>query len=114
MDNKTIKVFISQSMRNRSSEEILKERKDIENRLKEFYENIEILDTYFTDNAGPIECLGKSIVMLKNADLVVFANDYRSARGCRIENMVCIEYGIRCISNIYNDYYLESVFKSFK
>lgn len=114
MDKKVIKVFISQPMGNRTEEEILKERKDIENRLKEFYENIEILDTYFTDNAGPIECLGKSIVMLKDADLVVFADEYRLARGCRIENMVCLEYGIRCISNLYNDYYLESVFKSFK
>ena len=60
------------------------------------------------------EPTAKDMIEISNADLVVFADGYRLARGCRIENMVCIEYGIRYISNLYNDYYLENAFKSFK
>ena len=38
--------------------------------------------------------LGKSLEYLADADLAVFALDWPSARGCRIEHEAAVQYGI--------------------
>ena len=44
---------------------------------------------------GPVWCLGESIKLMQDADLVVFLPGWYNARGCRIEYKICEEYGIR-------------------
>lgn len=92
-----MKVFISQPMGGRREGDILTERQNIIERLSKMYpsQDIEVLDTYFTnDNWGPIKCLGESIVLLAQADIAVFAKGWVNARGCRIEQKVCVDYDI--------------------
>ena len=96
------KVFISQPMYGKSNEEIIKDRERIINLLKENYANeeIEIIDSFFMDApiyANPLWFLGKSIMLLSIADIVVFAKGWRSARGCKIEFKCAKEYGISYI-----------------
>ena len=92
------KLFISQPMNGKSDEGILKERKYLiakaEERTGETYE---VLDTFFADapaDAKPLWYLGESLKHLAMADLAVFALDWQTARGCRIEHEAAMQYGI--------------------
>ena len=49
--------------------------------------------------------LGRSIQMLGSADLVIFATDYSTAKGCRVEKFICEVYGIKYRS--YDDIWKE-------
>lgn len=94
-----MKVFISQPMSGRTEKEVLKERKEI---CKMFnISDDELIDSYEKDYERFKDCkyinvgyLGDSIILLSNADLVIFAPYWRSARGCQIEYKICEEYGI--------------------
>ena len=94
-----MKVFISQPMRNKTDEEILKVRADIKRKLERTYdENVEIIDSFFQEaphEAKPLWYLGESLKLMSDADLVVFTSDWRSARGCRIERQCAIDYGLK-------------------
>lgn len=95
-----MKAFISQPMRGRTDEEILAERDDIECRLREEFGEVEILETFYDDfdpDAKPLEYLARSISDLAKADVAYFAKGWQNARGCKIENMCAIEYGIHTI-----------------
>lgn len=95
-----MKAFISQPMRGRTDEEILAERDDIECRLREEFGEVEILETFYDDfapEAKPLEYLARSISDLAKADVAYFAKGWQNARGCKIENMCAIEYGIHTI-----------------
>uniref|UniRef100_UPI003FED45E2 hypothetical protein n=1 Tax=Gemmiger formicilis TaxID=745368 RepID=UPI003FED45E2 len=92
------KLFVSQPMNGKSSDEILKERKYLI-AMAETYpgETLEVLDTFFEDapaDAKPLWYLGESLKNLASADLAVFARDWACARGCRIEHAAAEEYGI--------------------
>lgn len=90
-----MKIFISQPMRDKSREDILAERK----RIEEIFKGNEFIDTYIDDipemtGNTRIWCLGESIKRMKDADLVVASrNEFRYA-GCHIEEMVAGMYGI--------------------
>lgn len=92
------KLFISQPMRGKTDEEILKERKALIAKAEERTgEKFEVLATFFEDapaEASPLWYLGKSLEYLADADLAVFALDWPSARGCRIEHEAAVQYGI--------------------
>ncbi|CRZ34936.1 uncharacterized protein DUF4406 [Herbinix hemicellulosilytica] len=92
------KLFISQPMRGKSDEEILKEREHAIQKAKELIgEEVEVLDTFFDDfdsNAKPLEYLARSIEYLSKADVAYFAQGWQEARGCRIEHECAVEYGI--------------------
>jgi len=94
-----MKVFISQPMNGKSDEIIKEEREEIIRVVKEYYgkiigeTDIEILDTLFAEDAGPIWYLGKAIMMIDKADVVVFANNWSLARGCNFEHDIAVEYG---------------------
>jgi len=95
-----MKVFISQPMRGKTDEEIVAERNRIISLVndKAYGEQVEILDTFFDDyNGSPIEFLACSLKYLSSADLAVFAPGWKLARGCRIEHLVCDEYGIKTL-----------------
>lgn len=93
-----MKVFISQPMRGKTNEEIKAERELLIGKAQEHYgADIEVVDSFFEDapvDARPLWFLGKSLELMSTADAAVFAQDWESARGCRIENMAAILYGL--------------------
>ena len=95
------KLFISQPMRGKTDEEILKEREvAIETAKCILGEDVEVLETFFDDfsaDAKPLEYIAKSIEFLAQADAVYFANGWETARGCKIERQCAVEYGITII-----------------
>ena len=93
-----MKVFISQPMRGLSDEEIKNNRERAILEIKSKYDNVEILDSFFGDyNGNAVQFLGKSILLLGEADLAVFLPGWSQARGCRMEEMVANTYEIKCL-----------------
>jgi hypothetical protein len=101
-----LKVFISIPMNGRNDKDILEEMEMMKRELKLRYpkKEFEFIDSFTKEedvkNKGRIAMLGHSIMLMHDADVVFFAKDYRSARGCRIEEAVAIEYGI------HREYYI--------
>ena len=100
------KVFISQPMRGKTDEEILAERDEAIEKVKQIYdgEEIEIIDSFFKEapaDATPLWYLGDSIVLLSKADVRYFCNGWENARGCIIEYMCAMQYGIDIV--LYNE-----------
>lgn len=100
------KVFISQPMRDKTQEYIEKERQHlIEVAKKELKEDeVEILQSYNPEwkDLNPIDCMGRGLQILAQADIVVFAKDWEKARGCKIEHDVAVAYGKTVIES-YSD-----------
>ena len=100
------KVFISQPMRDKTQEYIEKERQHlIEVAKRELKENeVEILQSYNPEwkDLNPIDCMGRGLQILVQADIVVFAKDWEKARGCKIEHDVAVAYGKTVIES-YSD-----------
>ena len=81
-------------MKGRTDEEIMQERNDI--MAKWTNKSVEFIDSFFCKpGKNSTELLGKSIFLMGEADLVVFAPGWENARGCRIEHEVAKEYGIQ-------------------
>ena len=99
------KLFISQPMRDKTNEEILATReKAIKSAKRHLGEDVEVIDSFFQDaphDAKPLWFLGKSLELLSTADVVYFAKDWDKYRGCKIENMAAVEYGIDLIIEDY-------------
>lgn len=93
------KLFISQPMRDKTDEEIKIERKKIIDKVETMIgEKVEVIDSFFEKaphNAKPLWFLGKSIQLLSTADIAYFADGWEKYRGCIIENICCIDYGIQ-------------------
>lgn len=108
---KIVNVFISQPMKDKTREEIIKERYRTiawiyEDLAKATYtlkdvDKVNIIDSYFDDSKdvknAPVRHLGESIKLMSDADYVVFCNGWEDARGCRIERTIANEYGIPCV-----------------
>ena len=100
-----MKVMISQSMNNRTEDQIKEERKRIVDRFNKMH--IEVINTLFTEEA-PEDCnaevyyLGKSISAMKDIDALYMCDGWREARGCKIEYEVAKEYGIKIL---YSDFF---------
>lgn len=94
------KVFISQPMKDKTNQEIEQERKEIIEKAEKCLGEIEVIDSFFKDaphDAKPLWFLGKSLELLSDADVVVFAKNWENARGCKIEHECAIQYGIKVI-----------------
>lgn len=90
------KIFISQPMRNKTQEEIVNARNAALATIKTNYnDDATILQSYKAEfkDLDPIACLGESLKIMSEADLVVFIGDWASARGCKIEHDVAVNYG---------------------
>ena len=98
-----MKVFISQPMKGKTNEEIKAERNRRIGKVRALYgDDIEIIDSFFENapaDARPLWFLGKSLELLATADVAAFARGWRDARGCRIENICAIEYGIEVVED---------------
>ena len=97
------KLFISQPMKDKANDEILKEReKAIADAIKYLGEDVEVIDSFFKDaphDAKPLWFLGKSIELLSTADIAYFAKGWDRARGCKIEHDCAVAYDIDVIEN---------------
>lgn len=95
---KMYKIFISQPMKGKTDEEILKEREEgIELAKRLVGDNIIIMDTFFQGmpkDAKPLQYLAKSLDFLSQANFALFLGDWQNFRGCKIEYMCAKEYGI--------------------
>ena len=107
---KDLRVFISQPMNGRSEEEILEERIKIWRYINEInpYKKtwrLRLIDSYtkpvlnakWPEKAKRLWCLGNSIQRMGFADLVVFAEGYKTAAGCIVEFDAAINYEIPII-----------------
>lgn len=85
------KLFISQPMKGKSDEDILKERDRAIRKAEAIVgEPIEVIDSFFQNapaDARPLWFLGKSLELLSTADVAYFAPGWDEARGCKIEHM---------------------------
>lgn len=101
------KLFISQPMKGKSDEEILETRKKaIESAERNIGEPVEVIDSFFQNaphDAKPLWFLGKSLELMADADVVYFAKGWEDARGCRVENLAALEYGIETIIEDYRN-----------
>ena len=92
------KLFISQPMNGKSDEQILKEREEAVREAKIVCgEEVELIDSFFQSapaDARPLWFLGKSLELLSTADIAYFAPGWKEARGCKIEHLCAVEYGI--------------------
>ena len=95
------KLFVSQPMKDKTDNEILAERKKAIKKAEErLGESVEVIDSFFQSapaDARPLWFLGKSLELLSTADVAYFADGWTNARGCRIEHLCAVEYGIDII-----------------
>ena len=94
---KTLKVFISQPMSGKTSEEIRAVRDGTKNLLRRFCHDcfLEFIESFNPSALGdgkPIEELGKCISLMQDADIVYFAKGYEESRGCSVEFEVASKY----------------------
>jgi hypothetical protein len=93
-----MQVFISQPMAGLTENEIFATRNDICNKFN--IEDEELIESYRKDNVPhkdvntSVWCLGDSIRLMSEANLVIFAPGWDEARGCCIEHDICVDYGI--------------------
>jgi hypothetical protein len=95
------RLFISQPMRGKTDAEILKERTfAIAEAQALTGEEFEVINTFYNDfhpDAKPLEYLARSIKDLATADVAIFIDEWKNYRGCRIEHLCAVEYGINRI-----------------
>lgn len=98
-----MKVFISQPMKDKTDEEIKTERNYLIDCVKQEYgDNVEVIDSYSEGaphDAKPLWFLGESIKKLAEADVAVFAKGWEKARGCKIEHICALEYGVEIVES---------------
>ena len=94
-----VRVFISQPMRDKTNDEIKKERHAaIERVKKELGEDVEVIDSFFEGaphDAKPLWFLGKSFQLLSGAGGGGGGGHWYEYRGCKMEHEAAKQYGIR-------------------
>lgn len=92
-DKNMKKLFISQPMKGKSDEEILRERKRaIQCAERQLNEPVEIIDSFFQSapaDAKPLWFLGKSLELLAGADIAYFTKDWEGARRLSYRTHLC-------------------------
>ena len=101
-----MKIFISMPMKSKSTEQVKSEMNKVFEYIKSKLPEADLLDSVFDgadkdiaikgDDTG-LWYLGKSLMLLSQADIVFFVNDWADFRGCSSERKVASEYGKFCI-----------------
>ena len=108
------KLFISQPMRGKTDEEILAVRKYAHQTAEWVLgEPVEVIDSYLHETPevsnSALWCLGRSLELMADADVVYFVYGWEKYRGCRIEHECALEYSKDIIilrkSENYNNLY---------
>jgi len=96
------RVFISQPMSGKTTDEIKEEREEIINELtnKGFTVADSIISATPPDscNAG-LYCLGESLKIMSDCDYVYFMEGWKNARGCKIEHDCAEKYKIKIMKD---------------
>lgn len=97
-----MKIFISMGFNGRTDLEVLRRRDEIINIIKSKWSEIkdeDIMDnfvkdipSYLEDDHRRVWCLGDSIRIMAEADLIIFDHDYNKFTGCRMEHAITREY----------------------
>ena len=99
------KLFISQPMKDKTNDEIERERERAIRIATELIgEPVEVIASFFKDaphDARPLWFLAKSLELLSTADVVYFADGWRDARGCMIERECAVQYGVPILEPDY-------------
>lgn len=97
-------LFISQPMNGRHYSEICFERDKIASKVRELTgEEVYLIDSVFEDEFPDakknraLQCLGKSLELMADADIIYFTDGWENARGCKIEHDCARAYGIPII-----------------
>ena len=93
------RVYISQPMKDLSDTDIREARDQAMEKALEIFGDEEVIEIPKFEQAKvrglhPARCLGMSIELMSDADLVIFSPGWNYSRGCRIEHRVCQDYGI--------------------
>lgn len=100
VNKKTLKLFASVPMRDKSEDEIERSFKTALENVKKLYpdNNIILIESYKSENKNKsaIDSLGNAIKEMNNADIVYFCKGWQDARGCVIEHDVATKYGKKC------------------
>ena len=79
-------IFISMPMREKSHEEITRERERLLELAGEYLcEPVKLIENYLSEEVSALESLGENIKKMAVADYVLFADGYENARSCKIE-----------------------------
>lgn len=96
---KTVKVFVSQPMRGKTNEEIMKERERVKDVVKRLYPlhivKVEILDSFIKNSNSSLETFIRGLNKMYEADLVYFVKGFKEYRGCKLEFEIATEYNAR-------------------
>ena len=96
-----MKVMISMPMNGRKNEEVEARMKKLKEDFAKLH--IDVVDSFITDeiensNHPGVYYLGRTLMnFMHDVDAVYFDEGWIEARGCRIENAVCQEYGIKIL-----------------
>ena len=99
------KLFVSLPMRGLSEREIRKRMNYLKSLVElELKEEVILIDTFIENEPDSKEInniglyfLGESIKELAYADIVIFANGWMKARGCKVEYKAAVEYGVKIL-----------------
>lgn len=94
------KLFISIPMRGKSTEQIIEEWTELAAKAQaQLNEDFIIIQSIFPqdDTKHPLVYLGRSIMLMADADVVYFALGWEDSRGCVIEHMAATKYDKICI-----------------
>ena len=96
-----MKVMISLPMNGRKNEEVEARMQKLKEDFAKLH--IDVVDSFITDeiensNHPGVYYLGKTLTQfMHDVDAVYFDDGWIEARGCRIENAICQEYGIKIL-----------------
>lgn len=96
-----MKVMISLPMNGRKKEEVEARMQKLKEDFAKLH--IDVVDSFITDeiensNHPGVYYLGRTLTQfMHNVDAVYFDDGWINARGCRIENAICQEYGIKIL-----------------
>ena len=116
---KEIKVFVSLPMSGIDSDKVYKRMKEIFVKfcivIGRKDNSITLIDQFFKVFADkesiknvPVWCLGDSIKTMSKASIVIFSENYMTARGCMIEKIICVDYNIPHTEEYCLDLHIDS------
>lgn len=95
------KIMISQPMMGLTEDKIRQNREHIVNELtNKGYEIIDTVQPDFTIEEAinikniPLKFIANSINFMVDADILYMMKDWQYSRGCKVEHMVAVEYGL--------------------
>lgn len=94
-------LFVSQPFKGKTEEEVFSQRRMIKDKIEELIgEECLVIDQYHQtapEGAGRFYYLSQDILMMDEADIIVFSPDWMTAKGCRVEHELAVSYGLNMI-----------------